>query len=68
MLEFNVIYAKHVEKPGDKARHFQSDWLYFYRKEWLSSIGSPKSRIDRCEFKREKTIDRPEYSSFNIRK
>jgi hypothetical protein len=38
------------------------------RKEWLSSIGSPRSRIDRCEFKREKVIDRTEYSSFNIRK
>ncbi len=39
-----------------------------YRKEWLSTVGSPKSRIDRCDFSQEKSIPKLEYPSFTIRR
>ncbi|XP_069574624.1 acylphosphatase-1 [Brachyistius frenatus] len=34
--------------------------------EWLKTTGSPKSNITRAEFKKEKTTDKLEYSSFDI--
>ncbi|KAM7375774.1 hypothetical protein PAMP_005546 [Pampus punctatissimus] len=34
--------------------------------EWLKSTGSPKSQITKAEFKKEKTVDSLEHSSFNI--
>ncbi|KAL9958075.1 hypothetical protein ACROYT_G035043 [Oculina patagonica] len=37
-------------------------------KKWLKETGSPKSRIDRCEFKNERTISKLEFSNFSIRK
>ncbi|XP_068687889.1 acylphosphatase-1-like [Montipora capricornis] len=37
-------------------------------KKWLKETGSPKSRIDRCEFRNEKTITSLEFSTFTIRK
>lgn len=37
-------------------------------KHWLSQVGSRHSRIERCQFKNEKTIERTEYSEFTIRK
>ncbi|CAH3160515.1 unnamed protein product [Porites lobata] len=37
-------------------------------KRWLKETGSPKSRIDRCEFKNERTITKLEFSDFAIRK
>ncbi|XP_063428060.1 acylphosphatase-2-like [Mytilus trossulus] len=35
-------------------------------KEWLSKVGSKKSRIDNCDFKNEKSIQSFEYKSFKI--
>ncbi|XP_052058398.1 acylphosphatase-2-like [Mytilus californianus] len=35
-------------------------------KEWLSKIGSKNSRIDKCDFKNEKSIQKFEYKSFKI--
>lgn len=35
-------------------------------KEWLQMTGSPKSRIDRCEFKEEKDIAKLDYDDFTI--
>lgn len=40
----------------------------FSRKRWLKETGSPKSRIDRCEFKNERTITKLEFSDFAVRK
>jgi len=40
----------------------------FWRKKWLRHTGSPQSRIDRCEFKNKRTIDKPEFEKFSIRK
>lgn len=37
-------------------------------RKWLRVTGSPKSRIDRCEFKNEKTISVLEFSEFTIKK
>ena len=37
-------------------------------KDWLKKTGSPKSRIDRAEFKNEKQIDTLGYSGFEVRK
>ncbi|XP_023932966.1 acylphosphatase-2-like [Lingula anatina] len=37
-------------------------------KEWLQKTGSPKSKIERSEFKNERTIEKTEFSSFNVRK
>ncbi|XP_013404558.1 acylphosphatase-2 isoform X1 [Lingula anatina] len=34
-------------------------------KEWLQKTGSPKSKIERSEFKNERTIEKTEFSSFN---
>jgi acylphosphatase len=35
-------------------------------KEWLSKVGSPQSKIDKCVFEEEKTADSVEFSSFEI--
>ncbi|EUB63279.1 Acylphosphatase-2 [Echinococcus granulosus] len=35
-------------------------------KEWLQHTGSPKSRIEKCEFSYEKTIDNLTFDSFRI--
>ena len=37
-------------------------------KEWLKKTGSPKSKIDRAEFKNEKQLDSLEFKSFEVRK
>lgn len=37
-------------------------------KRWLKSVGSPKSTIDRCEFRDEKTIDEIQFTNFEIRR
>ncbi|KAJ7390582.1 Acylphosphatase-2 [Desmophyllum pertusum] len=37
-------------------------------RRWLKETGSPKSRIDRCEFKNERTISKLEFSHFSVRK
>ncbi|XP_036007005.1 acylphosphatase-1 [Fundulus heteroclitus] len=34
--------------------------------DWLKSTGSPKSHITKAEFKKEKTIEGLEHSSFNV--
>ncbi|XP_076808557.1 acylphosphatase-2-like [Clavelina lepadiformis] len=35
-------------------------------KNWLQKVGSPKSRIDKCSFLKETTIDTKTSSTFNI--
>lgn len=40
----------------------------FYRKKWLQTEGSPKSRIDRAVFKNEKTISTLQFEDFLIRR
>jgi len=37
-------------------------------KKWLRETGSPKSRIERCEFKNERTITNLDFTTFTIRK
>lgn len=37
-------------------------------KEWLQKTGSPKSKIEKAEFKNERFIDNLEFSSFDVRK
>ncbi|RWS13020.1 Acylphosphatase-1-like protein, partial [Dinothrombium tinctorium] len=36
-------------------------------KHWLSEIGSPHSRIEKCVFKNEKEISKLEFGDFSIR-
>ena len=37
--------------------------------EWLAKEGSPHSRIDRCEFSRERSgLAAPEYAAFEVRR
>lgn len=35
-------------------------------KVWLSTKGSPKSRITRAEFSSERTVEKAEYSDFRV--
>uniref|UniRef100_K1PP16 acylphosphatase n=1 Tax=Magallana gigas TaxID=29159 RepID=K1PP16_MAGGI len=35
-------------------------------KEWLEKEGSPESRVDRAEFKNERTISKLEFESFTV--
>ena len=37
-------------------------------KEWLKKSGSPKSKIERAEFKSEKEVPQLEFTSFEFRK
>lgn len=37
-------------------------------KDWLKKTGSPKSRIDRVEFKNEIAINKLSFSAFDVRK
>jgi acylphosphatase len=37
-------------------------------KDWLKKTGSPKSKIEKCEFKSERGIDKLEFKSFEVRK
>ncbi|XP_028575333.1 acylphosphatase-1 isoform X5 [Podarcis muralis] len=46
-----------IQGPTVKVRQLQ---------EWLQKTGSPKSRIDRAEFRNEKKIARLEHSDFCI--
>ena len=41
---------------------------FYFRKHWLQYEGSPKSRIDKCEFKDEVTIKNLQFSMFDIRR
>jgi len=36
------------------------------RKTWLSNIGSPKSKIERCEFTEGGAVERLGYSDFTV--
>lgn len=40
-------------------------WI-FHRKEWLSKTGSPKSKIERHEFKNETDLTSLKYATFDI--
>ena len=42
--------------------------LFVFRKHWLSKKGSPSSRIDKAVFNDDRTIDKPTYESFVIKK
>jgi len=46
-----------LQGPEPRVRHM---------KDWLSKTGSPKSKIERCEFKEEKTIQAVSYQAFDI--
>ncbi|CAH3016083.1 unnamed protein product [Porites evermanni] len=66
-----VFFRKHTRINAGK--HSLVGWCLvvsclFSRKRWLKETGSPKSRIDRCEFKNERTITKLEFSDFTIRK
>lgn len=37
-------------------------------KHWLANTGSPKSKIDHCNFSEEKSIQKLEYKDFTVRK
>ncbi|XP_026468097.1 acylphosphatase-2-like isoform X2 [Ctenocephalides felis] len=37
-------------------------------KSWLQKIGSPSSKIEKAEFSNEKTVTKPQYSHFKIRR
>ncbi|CAH8566370.1 unnamed protein product, partial [Dicrocoelium dendriticum] len=37
-------------------------------KQWLANTGSPKSKIDRCEIKSERSISHTTFSDFQIRR
>ena len=37
-------------------------------KDWLMCTGSPKSKIDRADFRNERTIDKLEFTIFDFRK
>ncbi|KAK3737900.1 hypothetical protein RRG08_028525 [Elysia crispata] len=36
-------------------------------KRWLEETGSPESRIEKCVFSQEKTVDKAAFSTFEIR-
>lgn len=46
-----------LQGPISKVRHMQ---------EWLETKGSPKSHIDRANFRNEKVIVKLDYSDFQI--
>jgi len=48
-----------MQGPADKCKKL---------KEWLSKTGSPKSKIDKAEFKNEKEITKIDFQSFDVRK
>eukprot|EP00123_Amoebidium_parasiticum_P016959 comp23658_c1_seq3/m.40433 comp23658_c1_seq3/g.40433 ORF comp23658_c1_seq3/g.40433 comp23658_c1_seq3/m.40433 type:complete len:102 (-) comp23658_c1_seq3:33-338(-) len=35
-------------------------------KHWLQHVGSPKSTIERCEFRNERNIEGPEFEGFGV--
>ena len=37
-------------------------------KQWLTSVGSPKSKIERCEFTDEYPVQQAQYSAFVVRR
>ncbi|XP_057303624.1 acylphosphatase-1-like [Hydractinia symbiolongicarpus] len=37
-------------------------------KEWLQHQGSPKSKIEKCEFRDEKNIDSLQFTNFEVRR
>ncbi|XP_059161047.1 acylphosphatase-2-like isoform X2 [Physella acuta] len=47
-----------IEGPEDKIK---------IMKIWLEKTGSPESHIDKCVFSNEKIVDKPSFSSFDIR-
>lgn len=48
--------------------HVEFKLMYFFRKKWLQTEGSPKSRIDRAVFKNKKTISTLEFEDFTVRR
>ena len=41
-------------------------WVQFYSKNWLTSKGSPKSKIDKCIFSEENKFSENVYKTFSI--
>ncbi|KYO25399.1 acylphosphatase-1 [Alligator mississippiensis] len=54
-----VFFRKHTQGPAAAVRQLQ---------QWLRDTGSPKSRIDRAEFRNEKKVATLQYEDFLIRK
>ena len=61
-----TLYARSSTLPQHSSPLFITGWC---RRKWLQEEGSPKSRIDRCEFKNERD-DLPalEFSSFGVQR
>ncbi|KAM3851131.1 acylphosphatase-2 isoform 3-T3 [Vipera latastei] len=58
-----------VQGPEEKVNEMKSQgglkcWSW---KAWLTSVGSPSSRIDRTNFSNEKEISKLEFSGFTTR-
>lgn len=45
-----------------------SSFATIFRKQWLKTIGSPSSRIEKAVFKNEKEIKSYTYDSFKIKR
>jgi hypothetical protein len=61
-----TLYARSSTLPQHSSPLLITGWC---RRKWLQEEGSPKSRIDRCEFKNERD-DLPalEFSSFGVKR
>ncbi|TRZ03678.1 hypothetical protein DNTS_032813, partial [Danionella cerebrum] len=41
--------------------------MEYLEKHWLSTVGSPSSRIDRAQFSNERNLPKPEIQGFSTR-
>lgn len=40
----------------------------FFRMKWLQHTGSPKSKIEKCEFSDKKTVEKYQFTGFDIQR
>lgn len=61
-----VGYCRNTRRGTVQGRIQGLDSSILLMKQWLTTTGSPLSRIDTCIFSNEKEISFPDYESFEI--
>lgn len=54
------------EDVGSHCRLFIVTFPFCCRKNWLTNVGSPKSKISGCNFSNEREINKLDFSSFEV--
>jgi len=63
LLLFVWVKLRWTILPASRLNTF---WILTHSKHWLQHVGSKHSRIDKCDFSDEKSIQKREFAVFHV--